>query len=203
MGMIIKNRSGSLNLERLEYIFEQGLNVYLRILTSFLDLIQNEKSEQEIVEFLIERINNIIEKDDSGKEFDVEKIKKLAKEIYWNLNFGVLHGIITKSIHSLGANNLLNVAQTISNKTNTPASFIVNQGIKMWYDKNVRIDDIAKRIVDKDFSLTAKNLMKFKVAEHCILHNIGYNKLQEVEQKLHIPSYKMLTGKSKNKAIEQ
>ena len=192
MGMILKNRSGSLDLQRLEYIFEQGLNVHLRILTYFLDLIQNEIHEQEIVDFLTKRINDIIEKDESGKEFDIEKIKKLAKDIYWNLNFGVLHGIITKSIHSLGSNNLLNVAQTISNNTNSPAIFIVNQGIKMWYDKNVRIDDIAKRIADKDFSLTAQNIMKLKIVEHCILHNIGYKKIQEIERKLHIPSNKMI-----------
>ena len=62
----------------------------------------------------------------------------------------------------------------------------------MWYDKNVRIDDIAKRIADKDFSLTAQNIMKLKIVEHCILHNIGYKKIQEIERKLHIPSNKMI-----------
>ncbi|MDR2836013.1 MAG: TIR domain-containing protein [Bacteroidales bacterium] len=197
MGLVIKNRSGSLDLKRLEYIFGQGLNVHLRIITSFLELIQNEQAEKEIVEFLTERINDIIKKDVGNKEPSIDKIKKLAKEIYWNLNFGVLHGIITKSIHSLGSNNLLNIVQTISEKDNNPAAFIVNQGIKMWYAKNVRIDEIASRIKQKDFSLTAKRLMQFIVVEHCILHKIEFQKLKEIESKLQIPPNRILVEKSK------
>jgi len=198
MGLVIKNRSGSLDLKRLEYIFEQGLKVNLRIISSFLDLIQNKQAEQEIVEFLTERINDIIEKKIGKKEPSVDKIEKLAKEIYWNLNFGVLHGIITKSIHSLGSNNLLNIAQTICEKENNPAAFIVNHGIRMWYAKNIKIDEIVNRINQKDFSLTAKRLMQFKVAEHCILHKIEQKKLQEIEHKLKLPTRKLLTEKSIN-----
>jgi hypothetical protein len=200
MGLVIKNRSGSLDLKRLEYIFEQGLNVHLRIITSFLELIQNEQSEQEMIEFLTERINDIIKKNVDNKEPSNDKIKKLAKEIYWNLNFGVLHGFLTKSIHSLGSNNLLNIAQTISEKEDNPAAFIVNHGIKMWYAKNVRVDEIANRIKQKDFSLTAKRLMQYKVAEHCILHKIEHQKLKEIESKLQLSSNRILAEKSKNQS---
>jgi len=198
MGLVIKNRSGSLDLKRLQYIFEQGLNVHLRIISSFLDLIQNEQAEQEMIEFLTERINDIIEKKFVNKEPSIDKIKKLAKEIYWNLNFGVLHGFLTKSIHSLGSNNLLNIAQTISEKGNNPAVFIVNHGIKMWYAKNIKIDEIANRIKQKDFSLTAKKLMQYKIAEHCILHKIEPHKLKEIETKLELSSNRLLVEKSKN-----
>ena len=197
MGLVIKNRSGSLDLKKLEYIFEQGMNVHLRIITSFLELIQNEQSEQEMVEFLMERINDIIEKNTGNKELSIDKIRKLAKEIYWNLNFGVLHGFLTKSIHSLGSSNLLNIVQTVSEKENTPAAFIVNHGIRMWYAKNIRIEEIASRIKQKDFSLTARRLMQFKVAEHCILHKIEYQKLKEIEKKLELSSNKILAKKSK------
>lgn len=199
MGLVIKNRSGSLDLKKLEYIFEQGLNVHLRIITSFLELIQNEQSEQNMVEFLTERINDIIENKFGDKEPSIDKIKKLAKEIYWNLNFGVLHGFLTKSIHSLGSNNLLNIAQTISEKENNPAVFIVNHGIRMWYAKNIKIDEIETRIKQTDFSLTAKRLMQIKVVEHCILHKIEYKKIQEIEQKLQIPSNRILVEKSKQR----
>jgi hypothetical protein len=198
IGLVIKNRAGSLDLKRLEYIFEQGLKVYLRIITSFLELIQNELTEQEMVDFLTERINEIIENDNEKKAPSIDKIKKLAKEIYWNLNFGVLHGFLTKSIHSLGSNNLLNVAQSVSEKENSPAIFIVNHGIKMWYAKNIRIDEIANRIKQKDFSLTAKKLMQFKIAEHCTLHKIEYKKLKEIENKLQLSSAKLLADNLKN-----
>ncbi|KAA6334499.1 hypothetical protein EZS27_017188 [termite gut metagenome] len=200
MGLVIKNRSGSLDLKKLEYIFEQGLNVHLRIITSFLELIQNEQSEQEMVEFLTERIDYIIKQNSDNKEPNIDKIKKLAKEIYWNLNFGVLHGFLTKSIHSLGSNNLLNIAQSMAEKENNPAVFIVNQGIRMWYAKNIRIDEIASRIKQKDFSLTAKRLMQFKVAEHCILHKIEFQKLKEIESKLQLSPNRLLAEKSKQQS---
>jgi hypothetical protein len=201
MGLVIKNRAGSLDLDKLKYIYEQGLNVHLRIITFFLELIQNEQAEQEIVEFLTERINGIIEKSVGEKEPNIDKIKKIAKEIYWNLNFGFLHGFLTKSIHSLGSSNLLNIAQAISDKADNPATFIVNHGIKLWYAKNVRIDEIANRIKKEDFSLTAKKLVQYKVVEHCLLHKIDYKKLKKIENKLQIPTSKMLMEKSTNQII--
>ena len=199
MGLIIKNRSGSLNLKRLEYIFEQGLKVHLRILTSFIEIIKDEGTEQFIVNLLKERINQIIEEKDDDKDLSVDKIEKLVKAIYWNVNFGVLHGFITKAIHALGSINLLKIADNVSQKELTPAAFIVNHGIKMWYDKNVKLNEIAERISEKDFSRTAERLLKIKVVEHCRMHKIEFKKLKEIEEKLHLPATKMLAERARNK----
>ena len=199
IGLIIKNRSGSLDLKRLEYIFEQGLKVYLRILSSFIEIIKDEKTEQLIVKLLKERINQIIESQENEKELSIDKVEKLVRVIYWNLNFEVLHGYITKAIHSLGSVNLLNISQTVSDKEETPAAFIVNHGIKMWYNKNLQIDKIVDRISKNDFSKIAENLIKFKIVEHCRLHNINYKDLQKIEQKLKIPTKKILAERYKNK----
>jgi len=200
LGLIIKNRAGSLDLKRLEYIYEQGLNIHLRILSSFILLIKDETAEKEIIEFLEEKINQIIlENKEAGKELKIEKIEKLARSIYWNINFGVLHGFITKAIHSLGSTNLLKISQSVSDKLNTPSSFIVNHGIKMWYNKTVKVDEISERIAQKDFSKTAASLMKYKVVEHCMLHDLDYKDLDKIEKKLHLPSAKMLAERSKNK----
>lgn len=201
MGVIIKNRSGSLDLSRLEYIYEQGLKVHLRILTSFIEVIKDEKAENEFIEFLKERLNQIIEEreNENEKELSIEKIEKLTRTIFWNLNFGVIHGLITKAIHSLGSSNLMNISQSVSNKENTSSSFLVNQGINMWYGKNLRIEEIAERIRNKDFSKTAERLIKFKVVEHCKLHKISFRDLQRIEDKLHLKSKKLLAERAKNK----
>lgn len=201
MGLIIKNRSGSLDLARLEYIYEQGLKVHLRILTSFIEIIKDEKFEDIIIEFLEERLNQIIKerKIESEKELSIEKIEKLARSIFWNLNFGVIHGIITKAIHSLGSSNLLRISESISKKEKTPSAFIVHQGISMWYGKNLRIDEIALRIKEDNFSKTAENLLKYKVVEHCRLHNISFNDLKRIEEKLHLSTKKLLEERAKNK----
>ncbi len=199
MGMIIKNRSGSLGLKRLEYIFEQGLKVHLRILSSFIEIIKDENAEIEITEFIKERINSIIEERESENErrLSIEKIEKLAREIFWNVNFGVIHGFISKAINSLGSSNLINVSQNVSNKENTPSAFIVNQGINMWYGKSIKIDEIASRIKDKDFSITAERLLKIKIVEHCRLHKIAFKDIQRLEQKLQLNSKKILAENAK------
>lgn len=198
MGLIIKNRSGSLDLKRLEYIFEQGLKVHLRILSSFIEIIKDEKAEQEIVDLLKGRINQLIEEQEGDKKISIEKIEKLIRTIYWNLNFGVLHGFITKAIHALGSTNLLKISQTISDKENTPSAFIVNHGIKMWYSKSLKIDEIADRIDKKDFSKTAEQLIKTKVVEHCKLHCIDYKDMQRIEHRLKISSKNMLSERNRN-----
>ena len=201
MGLIIKNRSGSLDKQRLEYIYEQGMKVHLRIIKSFIDLIREEKAEQEFIDFLTERINKAIEEkeEEENKELSIDKIEKLVRKIYWNLNFGVLHGFTTKAIHSLGSSNLLNISQAVSEKLKTPSAFIINHGIRMWYGKNLRLDEIDARLRDSDFSKTAQNLMKFKIVEHCRLHNIEFKDLKKIEQKLHIPTAKLLAERAKNK----
>lgn len=198
MGLVIKNRSGSLDIKRLEYIFEQGLKVHLRILTSFIEIIGDEFSVEAIVDLINDRISNLLE-EMGGDKVDSAKIKKIAKMIFWNLNFGVLHAALTKAIHSLGSSNLLNIAQRVCERENTPAAFIVNHGIKMWYAKNLRIDEIAERMEMKDFSKTARALMKLKVVEHCKLHKIDYADLVKIEKKLNIPFPKMLATQSKGK----
>src|SRR5699024_3011885 len=108
-----------------------------------------EKFEDEFIEFINEKISQIIEEED--KDFTLAKIEKIARSIFWNLNFGVVHGFITKAIHSLGSNNLISVSESVSSKINTPASFIVHQGITMWYAKNLRINEISDRIDNDGF----------------------------------------------------
>jgi len=200
MGLVIKNRAGSLDKQRLEYLYEQGMKVHLRIISSFIELIPEENTEQEVINFLKERINKTIEeKEEENKRLSIEKIEQLVRKLYWNLNFGVLHGFITKAIHSLGSSNLLNISQSVSEKLKTPSAFIINHGIRMWYAKNLRIEEIASRLKERDFSLTAKQLMKLKIVEHCKLHDIDFKDLKKIETKLDIPTTTLISERAKNK----
>jgi len=46
MGVIIKNRAGSLNKTKLEEIFKEAMNVHLRTLTSFFEIIKQEDEQK-------------------------------------------------------------------------------------------------------------------------------------------------------------
>lgn len=200
MGRIIKNRAGSLEKSKLEFIFEQAVEINLRLLTSFFELIKNEKEQQEIVNFISTRLGKIIEnrgKQEKSKPMSQEKLEKLAKGIFWNLNFFVIYGFMDKMIHSLGSNKLTAIIEKVCDNENTPASFLLKHGILMWHNKNLQIDNIAKRIDKNGFSETAKKVMEFMIVNHCSMHLIDFKEKQKIQHKLGISSQRLLLQQAK------
>lgn len=200
IGSIIKNRAGSLNKDILKSMFEEAMKVHLRILTSLFELIKTEKEQKEIIEFISKRISTIVEKAaekriSEGKkpqDFSNEKVEKIAKSIFWNLNFFAIYGLINKIVTSLGSDKLTQIVGTVCDDVNTPASFLVKHGIFMWYNKNLQVDSIATKIDEDGFSRIAKRIMKFMIVDHCSMHKIGYKDRQRIEHKFQIPSKKLL-----------
>lgn len=184
MGTMIKNRAGSLQKPKLEAIFEAGMNVQLRVITSFVDIIREEKNQQEIEEFLYNALNTVIQ--EKGATPSPEKIKTIVKTIFWNINFNLISAIINKIVHTLGSDKLTQIITTVCDRTNTPATFIVKHGIFMWYNKNLQVDNIADRIDEDGFSKTAKNIIKHKVVEFCQMHTVDYKENTKIEKRLKI-----------------
>lgn len=219
MGRIIKNRSGSMRMDRLEQIFKEAMEVHLRILSSYLALIQEREGQEEIVEFLTSRIEQIIETANKKKKAKKDslsdkptkpakanrtnrpnlsenpsrdEIRKMAKKLFWNINFMVVYGTIKKIVHSIGSENLIPVAVSVCDRSNTPASTLVKHGIVMWYRKNLRVDEIIKAMESKDFSETAKKVMRYQVVNHCSMHSIDYKDSQRISDKMGIPTKRLL-----------
>lgn len=195
IGRIIRNRSGSLNKTKLENAFRESMNVHFRLLTSFFDLIEDENAEKEIVDFISTRINEI--GDEAGKDLGKEKSEKLARTIFWNINFFFIYGLIDKIIKSLGSDKLIEIIEKICDNENTPASFLVKHGILMWYAKNLQTDNIANKIVEADFSGIARKIMEFMIVNHASMHTIGFKEKQKIWDKIGIPSKKLLLQQAK------
>lgn len=194
MGSIIRNRAGSLEKEVLENVFKEAMNIHLRILSNFIQLIRCEDQQSEISDYISKRLEKIIK--DKSKTPSHEELVKISKTIFWNLNFSVVYGFINKIIHSLGSNKLITIYTKICDQQNTPATFLVKNGILMWYYKNLQLDNIINRIEDDGFSDTANQIMKFMVVNHCSMHEVGYKEIQRIESKLKIPSKKLIQNKS-------
>jgi len=62
----------------------------------------------------------------------------------------------------------------------------------MWYLKNLRIEEIAKRMDKKDFSFVAKKVIKLQIINHCSIHPISYKDRDKLEKRLGISSKKIL-----------
>ena len=193
MGCIIKNRAGSLEKAKLEKTFMDAMNIHLRSLSHFFEIIQSEKEQNVVFDFISERLSYI----DVNKELSKDERNKKAKIIYWNLNFFVILGIISKVVHSLGSDKLTEIVNNVCDEVNTPASLLVKYGILMEYNKNIPIKELKKRINEKDFSDIAKKIIKLMVVNHCSLHPIKYRDRQRIASQLDIPEKKLLSIGSK------
>ena len=88
------------------------MNINLRILTTFLEIIKQEDQQEEIISFILNRLNKSIEshaKDRKEKGLrerypNKDELKKMSKIIFWNTNFLVVYGLIDKIINSIGSN---------------------------------------------------------------------------------------------------
>jgi hypothetical protein len=193
MGCIIKNRAGSLERARLEKIFMEGMNVHLRILSCAFEIIQTEDEQKGAIDFISKILRKMNEERKEGKrELSDDKLKKYAKIIFWNINFFIVYGVIYKIVHSLGSDKLIDIVNKVCNDVNTPASFLVKHGILMGYNENLQINELTKRIGEKDFSDVAKRTIKFMVVNHCSLHRINYRDRQRIVAQLGIPTARLL-----------
>jgi len=201
MGAIIKNRAGSLDKTRLEKIFGEAMNVYLRILNSFFEIIKQEDEQKNMINFISTFLKLFFEKKaekrrKEGKKEktpDAKEWEKIAKTVFWNMNFFLIYGLLNKIILSVGSDKLTTVIQKVCDDTNTPATQIIKHGILMWYNKNLQIDNIEKLFKQKDFSDTAKKVMRFLMVNHCALHKINYEDKQKITNKFDIPAQRLLT----------
>lgn len=200
MGQVIRNRAGSLSKSRLEDIFEQSISVHLRILTSFFEYIQEEEQQQEIIQFIADRLELVVEDEgtkraEKGKRIrkpSKEELESIAKTIFWNTNFYIIYGIINKIISSTGSNQLIDVVEKVCSRTNTPASELVMHGILMWYSKNLQVDNIAESIDRGEFSNVAKKVMRHLIVNHCSMHKVSYKEKQRIQNKFGIPKTRLL-----------
>ncbi len=205
MGQIIKNRTGSMERPYLESVFEEAMNVILRILNSIIESIKDEEQQQNVVEAISSILDQIIaekadvqeKKGGKVKPLSKNELEKLSKKIYWGMNFYMSYGLICKVITSLGSSKILDVIGPICDRIGTPAAFVVKNGMLMKYNKSLPIDNISKRIEKEDFSKTAIQMLKLFVINHCSTHKISFQDKQKIEQSLKISSQTILWDENK------
>jgi hypothetical protein len=195
MGCIIKNRSGSIEKNKLKQIFIEGMEVHLRILRAFFNTFDDEEKQKSIIKYVSNRLNITIQK--KNLKLNDEELDSLARAIFWNFNFLVVKGITHKIIHSLGSDNLVDIIAEACDDLDTPISFIVKHGIIMWSKKNMQIDVVSKRINDKEFSVLGKRVMDMLIINHVTLHSIDYKDRQKIASVFGFSEKKLLIERSK------
>lgn len=173
VGTIIKNRAGSFNQEQLCNMFEGAMDIHLRQLTAFLELVGEMIKKEDYADFLIERVRL------KFPNLSEDKLRMMAHNMFWGGNFGVIIGFMMKLSSSLGAKQLIQITKKVCDERNTPATFMLKHTILMWITKNIQIDDLKRldRILKSPISKAA---MLWIICDYCQMHRIDHKDVQKL-----------------------
>lgn len=192
LGMIAKNRAGSLEKGLLKDIMKTVIDLQLRIPGKFFSLIRSNENQDDLIDYLQNQLFEI-----KNNEFSLNDKRKRARKLFWNLNFGVIFGIIYKCATCFGSQKLLAIIREMCAEHDKPVNFLIEKYIVMWYTKIVPIDEIRERIKDKDFSQTAKEVMRYFVVHYCRYHKTLPQEKQRIESVLGINAKELLKNEQK------
>lgn len=165
LGQILRNRAGSMQKPDLKRLCSEAMDVHLRLLSSFFNLIKIIGQDRNNLSFLAERIVQ------SKPNMSFENAINLAEPLFWNINMGVIIGFVSKITNSLSSSNLLPVIKDVCDDKNTMASSIIKQNTIMWVRKSLHFEEL-RQIIDQTENLTANKVMSCLLVDYCMLHNI-------------------------------
>lgn len=166
LGRILSNRAGSIKKEQLSDIFERGMNVHLRLMTSFFELVKRMIALPNYDDFIKERIL------DKYPDLKDEELEERTQKFFWGINFGFIVGMIKKISVTLGSKKNIKISDDVCSCDMTPVKFIIRQDVAMRHTKNLRLDEIGK-VENLDMPIVAKNAFAFSIAQFCRYHKIS------------------------------
>jgi len=182
IGQILKNQYGSLKKPQLEELFEEGQNVGLRLLKSFIDAMSNDREGLE--RFIQSRVEQALE--EKGKIPSKEEKEKESQKFLAQFSYSIVFGWLHKIADSLGYDKLIGIADNVNNKTDTVASKLINLSIHTWYGKKLDIEKLKKlhREFDDDKNHQAIYILKDIVSRHIYMHPTDYRDKQKIDSLL-------------------
>lgn len=180
IGQILKNQYGTLKRDELKELFEEGQNVGLRFLKSFI-VLMGEHPEG-IKEMIKERLAEINQ--ETNEVLSQEKIQKLSQQMANRFSYGVVFGWLHKIVDSLGYDKLVAISNDVNKDADTVASQLINFSIYAWHKKDLDIGELKLLYKKFDKNHTAQYMLKDIVSRHVYMHKINYQKTQQVAELL-------------------
>jgi hypothetical protein len=165
----MRNRAGSSRV-MLEGLFEKGSNVHLRIISSFFDLVKRMIKKENYDDFIQKRVA------EKNPELTLAQVSEVSQKIFWNLNFGFILAMIDRITSSLGSKVLIGISDSVCERMNTPASFVVRQEMAMRYQHNIRMGELDKKDL-RQFSPITRNALFFFINQFC-----RYNRIDDLDR---------------------
>lgn len=189
IGQVIKNRAGSLDKDSLNSLFEGGLNICFRIISSYFEVLNDKQSEAFFTDLIVKKLKN-------KSSRDIEEQKKIATKWFWTFNFIFIYAFLNVAITYLGTEQLIPNIIEVANRINTPASLLVKHGMLMQYKQDLDLDEIKNFMEKRNWHYISKNIMKLMVIHHFLIHHI-MEKRQQIAALFQISPNRLLVERVK------
>ena len=174
IGCIMRNRAGSSRV-MLEGLFEKGSNVHLRIISSFFDLVKRLIKKENYDDFIQKRVA------EKNPNLTPAQVSQISQNIFWNMNFGFILAMIDHITKALGAKTLISISDSVCDRMNTPASFVIRQEMAMRYQHNIRIGELKEKEL-RQFSPITRNALFFFIDQFCRFNRIDETDRQQLKR---------------------
>ena len=187
IGVILKNRHGSIKRSDYEILLRGAVDANLRLLSSFIKIVSNDEFVKSFEEMVFEL--DIFE---DGKVNQQEFRKKFSK-ILLTMNFATIYGIIMKTIDSIGSEVVSQYfSELISIQNFIPSYMLVHRGMELKYEKRLSEKDILNELKTPDMSSIAENIIKLMVIDHASYHRYNFQEKARIESEFGFKSNTIL-----------
>lgn len=195
IGVILKNRYGSIKNKDFDKILKNTVDANLRLLTSFIKIV----SDQEFISLLEDFISNEV----TSENVDSVKLKKEIHDMLVSMNFATIYAIILKTISSIGSEYISRYfSKLFNNSTTNPSYILIKRGLEMQYEKQFAEDDILEEIKDTEMSHLARTILNLLVVNHISTHYFNYKEKSRIEKKFGFRPNTILKREQQIKSIE-
>ena len=195
IGVILKNRYGSIKNKDFDKILKNTVDANLRLLTSFIKIVSNQE--------FISLLENFISNEITSENVDSVKLKKEIHDMLVSMNFATIYAIILKTISSIGSEYISRYFSKLSNNsTANPSYILIKRGLEMQYEKQFAEDDILKEINDTEMSHLARTILNLLVVNHISTHYFNFKEKSRIEKKFGFRPNTILKREQQIKSLE-
>ena len=181
LGLVLKARSGSIELDRMRKLISQIILIHARLIGALIDSLAGERQRMTIISVIEASLRNRKAQEHGWTD---SRMRDFATKMFWDMIFMVVFSIIHKCIMAIGSEQLYRVVAEVCNEAREPLKKIIPYGVGMFYCKRCVPKEICKCLQSKDMTETAKWMLKQLVSLYAFTHKINFVTRNEIEHLL-------------------
>ncbi|WP_314913666.1 TIR domain-containing protein [Streptococcus constellatus] len=176
IGIILKNRHGSIKRSDYETLLQGAVDANLRLLSSFIKIVSND----EFVKNFEETVFKLDVFEDG--EINQQEFRKKFSKILLTMNFATIYGIVIKTIDSIGSEVVSQYfSELIKMQNFVPSYMLIHRGMELKYEKRPSRKEISRELRLPEMSNIAQSIIKLMVIDHASNHKYSYKEKSQIE----------------------